>query len=54
MTLATENRRLLVNLSIGQDAHRALRELAAERDQPMSRIVEQLILKEVGVRGKRQ
>jgi AmiR/NasT family two-component response regulator len=44
--IATENRRLLANLSLGQDAHRALRKLAAERNMPMSRVVEDLILRE--------
>lgn len=53
-TIPTESRRILVNLCLGQDTHRALRELAAERNLPMSRVVEQLILKEVSVRGKSQ
>ncbi len=44
--LSTDHRRLSANLSLSQKAYRTLRELAAERCIPMSRVVEDLILRE--------
>lgn len=44
--LSTENRRLAVNLSLSQDAHRALLKLATERKMAMSRVVEDLVSRE--------
>ncbi|HPD07568.1 MAG TPA: hypothetical protein PLC08_06910 [Candidatus Bipolaricaulis sp.] len=44
--LSTDHRRLSANLSLSQGAYRALRKLASERNMAMSRVVEDLILRE--------